>query len=420
MFHYQNSQLHAGSLPLGPLLAEFGSPLYVYDAVEIRARCQTLLQLFAPLNPHFHYSVKANSNLSLLRLLHQQGLGFDIVSGGELARLQAAGIDSAEVGFAGVGKTAAEIEQALHADVNFFNVESAGELAQISRLAERLNKPAQVLLRLNPNVDAKTHKFITTGKAINKFGLNFEAAAHLCDAYAANLWVRIAGFHMHIGSQIKTIGPYLTATQRMLDFIAERRAKGQSVERLNLGGGFGIDYEGEMDQAFPLSAFAAALIPLLAGQDLQIVFEPGRSLIARAGVLLTTVQYVKQSGDKSFIIVDSGMHHLIRPALYGGWHKVWPVSLTASTETMSKADVVGPICESTDFLAQDRHLPPVQPGDALAVFDVGAYGAVMASNYNTHPRPAEVLVDDQTVRLIRRRETVADLLALEHPLLGNK
>jgi len=415
MVHYQDNQLFAGQVPLAPLVAEFGSPLYVYDAGDIRQRCQALGQAFASLGPHIHYSVKANSNLSLLRLLRDEGLGFDIVSGGELARLQAAGIALDEVSFAGVGKTEAEIGQALAARIGFFNVESRGELARIAAMAGKMNRPARVLLRLNPDVDAKTHRYITTGKAVNKFGLDFETAAALCDHFAAHAWVQIVGFHMHLGSQIKQVDPYLMATRKMLDFIAARRATGQRIEWLNLGGGFGIGYEG--DASLSLADLAAALIPLLQDQDLTLILEPGRSLIARAGVLLMQVQYVKPAGDKRFIIVDGGMHHMIRPALYGGWHKIWPVIQTGPVPELTPCDVVGPICESTDFLAQDRPLPPLQPGDLLALFDAGAYGFVMASNYNTHPRPAELLVDGDHYRLIRRREDYTDLLALEQDYL---
>ena len=414
MFYYQNHQLMAEQVSLKRLAAEFGSPLYIYDAADLRLRCSELLSAFGALKPHIHFSVKANSNLSLLRLLAGEGVGFDIVSGGELARLQAAGIATDEVSFAGVGKTADEIEAALRAHIGFFNVESREELARIAQLATRLACPAKVLLRLNPDVDAGTHKYITTGKSINKFGLDFDSAATLCEQFVTHPWLQIVGFHMHLGSQIKQTEPYVKAVRKILDFIAARRAVGHAIDWLNLGGGFGIGYQGEE----PLSpaVLAAELQPLLRDQKLQLILEPGRTLVARAGVLLMQVQYIKTSGDKCFCIVDSGMHHMIRPALYGGWHKIWPVSEPETEDTVTY-DVVGPICESTDFLAQDRLLPPLKAGDLLALFDAGAYGFVMASNYNTQPRPAEVLVDGDSYRLIRRRETPADLLALETPYL---
>lgn len=393
------------------LTTEFDTPLYVYDAQDIRARCRDLTAAFACLSPHIHYSVKANSNLSILRLLYEQGLGFDIVSGGELARLQAANISTQDVGFAGVGKTRAEIEAALRANIAFFNVESAPELARITEIAAALKIPARALLRLNPNVDAHTHKYITTGRSANKFGLDFAAAAQLSDAFADHSWVDIVGYHLHIGSQIQQVAPYLEAAEKTLDFIAARRAAGQPVEYLSLGGGFGVPYEGK--EEFSLDELAQKLHPLLTGQDLQLVLEPGRWLLARAGTLLMTVQYVKQNSNKTFIIVDAGMHTIIRPALYGGWHKIWPVNQPNDAPDLIKCDVVGPVCESTDFLAKDRLLPPVQAGDILALSHAGAYGMVMASNYNSQPRPAEVLVDGNDYRLIRRRETYQDLMMLE-------
>ena len=422
------------------LAAKFGTPLYVYDAQDIRARCEALQNAFANLSPHIHYSVKANSNLSILRLLYEQGLGFDIVSGGELARLQAANIPTQEVSFAGVGKTRAEIEAALRAGIAFFNVESAPELARIAEIAAALKIPARVLLRLNPNVDAHTHKFITTGRAANKFGIDFTTAASLSDAFAAHSWLKITGYHLHIGSQIQQIEPYLLAAEKTLDFIAARRAAGQKVDWLSLGGGFGVPYEGQ--EKFSLDALAQKLHPLLNGQNLKLILEPGRWLLARAGTLLMTVQYVKHSagessslphaergnekgGGKTFVIVDAGMNTFIRPALYGGWHKIWPLhssrrsagggqqSAAQDAPELLKCDVVGPICESTDVLAKDRLLPPVQAGDILALSDAGAYGMVMASTYNGPPRPAEVLVDGDDYRLIRRRETYQDLIVLE-------
>ncbi len=393
------------------LAQKFGTPLYVYDAQDIRARCRALQNAFANLSPHIHYSVKANSNLSILRLLHEQGLGFDIVSGGELARLQAANIPVQDVSFAGVGKTRAEIEAALRAGIAFFNVESAPELARIAETAAALKLPARALLRLNPNVDAHTHKYITTGRAANKFGIDFTTAAQLSDAFAAHPWLQITGYHLHIGSQIQQTEPYLLAAEKTLDFIAARRAAGQQVEWLSLGGGFGVPYEGK--EEFSLDELAQKLHPLLDGQGLKLILEPGRWLVARAGTLLMTVQYVKESGSKTFVIVDAGMHTIIRPALYGGWHKIWPLSQPDDAPAPLKCDVVGPICESTDFLAKDRPLPPVQAGDILTLSDAGAYGMVMASTYNSQPRPAEVLVDGNDYRLIRRRETYQDLMDLE-------
>ena len=390
---------------------EFGTPLYVYSADAIRERAAALKTALAPLNPHIHFSVKANSNRAILQLIHRLGFGFDVVSGGELARLQAAGIPTGDVSFAGTGKTVPEIRRALAANIAYFTVESAGELRRIAALAAETGKPARAVLRLNPNVDAHTHKFITTGHAENKFGMDFETAANLWRQFRDHPAVKIEGIHLHIGSQVRQIQPYIEAAQKGLDFIAARRAEGLTVRRFDMGGGFGIGYQGEPD--FPPAELAAALRPLFSGQSLELIFEPGRWLVAPAGVLLMTVQYIKKSGRKTFVITDAGMHTMIRPALYGGQHRIEPLNPPPADAEPIVCDVVGPICESTDFLAQDRLLPPVQPGDVLALLDAGAYGMVMASNYNSHPRSAEVLLDGDRVRLVRRRESLEDLWALE-------
>ncbi len=396
---------------LTAIVAEFGTPLYVYSADTIRARLERLKTALAPLHPHIHFSVKANSNLAILTLLHQQGCGFDVVSGGELARLQAAGVSTDDVSFAGVGKTVPEIQRALAANIGYFTVESAGELARIAELAAEIRQSARVVLRLNPNVDAHTHKFITTGHAENKFGIDFETAADLWRQFRSHPWLDIFGIHLHIGSQVQQVEPYVIAAQKALNFVAARRAEGLLVRHLDMGGGFGIDYEGN-DGLSP-DALASALRPLLADEHLQLVFEPGRWIIAPAGVLLMTVQYVKKARRKTFVVTDAGMHTFIRPALYGGQHRIEPLTPPVSDAPQIVCDVVGPICESTDFLAQERLLPPVQPGDVLALLDAGAYGMVMASNYNSQPRPAEVLVDGAIHRLVRRRETPDDMLRTE-------
>jgi len=397
---------------LADLAAEFGTPLYVYSATEIRRRAERLKSALAPLSPHLHFSVKANSNLAILKLIQQLGFGFDVVSGGELARLQAANIPTGEVSFAGVGKTVPEIQRALAANIGYFTVESAGELARIADLAAEMEISARVVLRLNPNVNPHTHKFITTGHAENKFGMEFAAAADLWRQFSGHRGLEIGGIHLHIGSQVQQVAPYIEAAQKALGFIAARRQEGLSVRWWDLGGGFGIDYQGGAGD-LSLQALASALHPLLAGQALQLVFEPGRWLVAPAGVLLMEVQYVKKAGQKTFVVVDAGMHTMIRPALYGGQHRIVPLISPRPNVPRILCDVVGPICESTDFLAQQRLLPPAQPGDLLALLDAGAYGMVMASNYNSHPRPAEVLVDGSNYRLVRRRETLEDLLGLE-------
>lgn len=411
-FHYQNDTLFSDEIPLESLAAEFGTPLYVYSVADLSARVAQLKLALASLKPHFHFSVKANSNLTVLKHIHQRGFGFDVVSGGELARLQHAGIPTTEVSFAGVGKTISEIQCALNADIDYFTVESTGELARIAGLAAEMGKLARVVLRLNPNVEVDTHKFITTGHAENKFGMDFATAANLSEQYLGHPYIEIRGFHLHIGSQIRQVKPYVEAAKKAVAFISARRAAGQSVDVLDLGGGFGIDYQG--GAGLPLSDLATALQPVLAGRNLQLVFEPGRWLIAPTGALLMTVQYLKRNGRKDFVVVDAGMHTMIRPALYGGQHRIVPLKEPQPDSENIVCDVVGPICESTDFLAQDHcAMPPVRAGDTLALLDAGAYGMVMASNYNSHPRPAEVLVDGDSYRLVRRRETLDDLFRVE-------
>lgn len=406
-----NTAVHFNPEQLSHTAAKFGTPVYVYHADIIRQRATALKNALAPLNPHIHFSVKANSNRAILQLIHSLGFGFDVVSGGELARLQAAGIPVTDVSFAGVGKTVSEIQRALAANIGYFTVESAGELQRIAELATELQQPARAVLRLNPNVDAHTHKFITTGHAENKFGMDFVTAADLWRQFDSHPAVTIEGIHLHIGSQVSQIEPYVEAARKGLDFIAARRAEGLTVRRFDMGGGFGISYQGEA--ALSLPDLAAALRPLFDEQSLELVFEPGRWLVAPAGVLLMTVQYVKKSGRKTFIVTDAGMHTMIRPALYSGQHRIEPLKPPAAGTAPILCDVVGPVCESTDFLAQDRLLPPVQPDDVLALLDAGAYGMVMASNYNSHPRPAEVLFDGDGVRLVRRRESIDDLWRLE-------
>lgn len=400
---------------LTALAAEFGTPLYVYHADTLRSRAARLKSALARLDAHIHFSVKANSNLSVLQMMHRLGFGFDVVSGGELARLQAANIPTGEVSFAGVGKTAPEIRRALAANIDYFTVESAGELARIAALATEMNLPARAVLRLNPNVDAHTHKYITTGHAENKFGLDMDTAATLWRQFGNHPALTLIGVHLHIGSQVRLVEPYLLAAKKVLAFIEARRDEGFAVKTLDLGGGFGIGYDGGDD--FSPEMLADALQPMLAEQHLRVVFEPGRWLIAPVGVLLMTVQYVKQAGKKTFMVVDAGMHTMIRPALYGGEHRIVPLCPAADAPAVV-CDVVGPICESSDFLGKDRELPPVQPGDVLALLDAGAYGMVMTSNYNSHPRPAEVLLDGNHYRLVRRRETMDDLLAAERAYLG--
>jgi diaminopimelate decarboxylase len=411
-FTSQAGRLYAGGIPLEDLAASFGTPLYIYAAAAIDEQVAAVRAAFDPHGVRMLYSVKANSNLHLLRHLLGLGLGFDIVSGGELARLIEVGADPREIVFAGVGKTGEELQAAVTAGVGLIIAESVGEVQRLARIAGSTGRtPLGIGLRLNPEVDAGTHRHITTGRRQDKFGLLVEEYRTLL---TDGLWrgpLRLTGLHIHLGSQITSVAPYRTALTELLERLAEARAAGHEVRILDLGGGFGISYDGS---PVPTPAdYAAALAPLLAGLDVAPLIELGRSLVGPAGVLLTRVEYVKPRDNGHLLIVDAGMTELLRPALYQAHHRIEPVRVPAVEERLD-CDIAGPLCESSDFLARGRSLPPLEPGDLLAVRDVGAYGLAMSGNYNSRLRPAEVWVDlDGDVRLIRRRETHDDLLAPE-------
>jgi diaminopimelate decarboxylase len=399
-FEYLNNNLHCESIPLAALAAEFGTPLYVYSASRIRENYRRLASAFAPLNATICYSVKANSNLSILRLLKDEGAGFDIVSGGELFRTLKIGAAPERIVFAGVGKTEAEIEFALKSQVGWINVESAGELRRVSAIARRLGVEARVAIRLRPDVEADTHHHVSTGSAASKFGVPVYAAPAMLGLRLPNVSIR--GAHVHIGSQLGSSGATLQAIEAALEFVAEARALGAEIDALDIGGGFPVAYRD--DDALPgIESFAEPIVSRLESWPGQIIIEPGRSVVADAGALLTAVQYEKFDGQRWIVIVDAGMHTLIRPALYGAHHRVWPVS---QIDRRFIADVAGPICESADFLGRDYPLPSLMADDLLAILDAGAYGFSMASNYNSHPLPAEVLVDGDSYRLIRKRQTL--------------
>jgi diaminopimelate decarboxylase len=408
LFPYQSSQLYCEEVPLVKLAAEFGTPLYVYSANSVRAQYRRLAAAFAPLQPQICYAVKANGNLSLLKLLREMGAGFDIVSGGELHRALAAGADPRQIVFAGVGKTEAELVQGLEANVGWFNVESADELTRLNALAAVRGQTATVALRLNPGVEPDTHQHISTGGARSKFGLPVAEARtflrHAVDFPALNM----AGLHIHIGSQMANAQPTLRALDVAIGLMQEFPA----LTTLDLGGGFPVPYQAAHTHA-SIEEFAALMVeklkPYLGRWHFHL--EPGRYLVANSAVLLTQVQAIKMMAGQRLIVVDTGMHHLLRPALYESHHEILP--LNAAPPLEATCMVVGPICESTDVLARDRYLPTLKPDDLLAIAGVGAYGMSMASNYNAHPRPAEVLVDGGEVRVIRRRETYADLVAHE-------
>ncbi len=424
-FSYRDGSLHCEGVSLDTLAEKYGTPLYVYSAGTIRDHYRRLDAAMAGLDHEIAYAVKANSNLSVLRLLAEEGAGFDIVSTGELFRAIKAGGDPNRCTFAGVGKTREEIARALEHGIYSFNAESEAELRLIDETAGELGLIAPAALRVNPNVDAKTHKYISTGKAENKFGIDFERIAGLYALAEKELpHIRLRGIQMHIGSQLTSIGPFIEAVERIAPLAAELRAR-HGIEFWSLGGGIGIVYDpalasgtpdwwaarAEAERPLTIEQYAGALVPRLEGLGLKILLEPGRYLVGNAGVLLTRCLYEKQGSAKTFKVVDAGMNDLIRPALYQGHHEIVPVREPGPERKV--VDVVGPICETSDFFCQDRELPDFAPGETLALMSAGAYGFTMASNYNSRPLPAEVLVDGGESRLVRRRQTLDDLVAPE-------
>jgi len=416
-FIRRKGELYCEGVPIAKLAKTYGTPLYVYSQNTILSHYQKIKHAFAELNPLICYSVKANANLSILQLLSEQGSGLDIVSQGELARGLEVKVPPERIVYAGVGKTEREIAAALQAGILMFNVESEPEARLINHVAQRLKKTARVAFRINPDVDAKTHKYITTGKKENKFGLSIPIAMDLFRTTRRLRHLKAVGVHMHIGSQITSSTPYIQAMRRMRKVVSSLRQEGFEISYLNLGGGLGIIYNEERPQT--ANEFAQAMIPLLKPLQCQLILEPGRFIVGNAGILVTQVQYVKRGHLKSFAIVDAGMNDLIRPSLYSAYHQIVLVSGKRKDELV-RTDVVGPICESGDFLGKDRHLPVLKAGDFLAVRSTGAYGMVMASNYNSRPRPAEVLVSGTQVRIIRERETIAEMLAPERAMLKAK
>jgi diaminopimelate decarboxylase len=386
--------------------------LYVYSAFTIRARMHAFEHAFRG-HPHtVCYSVKANSNLGILRLLARMGCGFDVVSGGELERvLRVSRAAAKKVVFSGVGKTPDEMRAALKAGVLLFNVESESELLALGECAARMKTKARVALRVNPDVPAKTHPYISTGLHQHKFGIPIEQARTLYARASAISSLRIAGISVHIGSQITDVKPFAATMERVAELARTLRADGHSIDYVDAGGGLGIDYENHThpDFAKQVASYAKALLMPLRGLKVHLLLEPGRCIVGPAGALLTRVLYRKTNGKKKFLVVDAAMNDLIRPSLYQAYHEIVPVQ-SAQNTAREKVDVVGPVCETGDFFARDRELPITQEGDLLALLDAGAYGMVLASNYNTRPRPAEALVDGKSVKLIRRRETSVDLV----------
>ncbi len=409
-FSYRKKTLFAENLALPELARQYETPLYVYSKNGLVANFQAYEKAFRGIPHLICFALKANSNHSLLKLLAGQGSGADIVSGGELYRALKAGIPSRKITFAGVGKTEPEIREALKKDILLFNVESEGELRNIARESLRQKRAARISIRVNPDVDPGTHPYISTGLKQHKFGVTMDAALALYRIAASLPLIEITGVHMHLGSQIQTIEPFVGAVRKVMKLEEKLEQIGIRINYFDMGGGLGIDYEKGNEGLSP-SDLARAIGPLLKSKKLVLLLEPGRSLIANAGILLTKVLYRKNVGGKEFVVVDAAMNDLIRPSLYDAVHRIAPVNRNSGR--MIIADVVGPVCETGDFLARERPMECPEPGDLLAVLSAGAYGFSMSSNYNSRLRAAEVLVDGKKSRLIRKRETLRDLVRLE-------
>ncbi|MEM9015406.1 MAG: diaminopimelate decarboxylase [Verrucomicrobiota bacterium] len=422
-FHYENGSLHCEGVDLDRLADEHGTPLYVYSKATILDHYRRLAAGMSELDCQICYATKANSNLAVLSLLAEEGAGFDIVSGGELYRIEKAGGDPGKCTFAGVGKTRAEIEMGLEKGIYSFNAESEAEVAFINEVAGELGKVAPIALRVNPNVDAKTHKYISTGKSENKFGIDFEVIEDAYERAAALPHVKVRGLQMHIGSQLTSSSPFVEAVEKVGPLVEKLKEK-YGIEFFSIGGGIGIVYEdtlasgdtdwweGQEEKPLTIEEYASRLVPLLKPLDLKIILEPGRFMVGNAGVLLTEVLYEKRGSVKVFKIIDAAMNDLIRPALYEGHHDIVPVKEPDSPDS-EPVDIVGPVCESGDFFAQNRELPVLETGERIALLSAGAYGFVMASNYNSRPMPAEILVDGGDAHVIRARQSFDDLVAGE-------
>ncbi len=411
-FHYKGKELYAENVAVRKVAQAVGTPFYLYSIGTFLDHYFKLQEAFKPLNPLICFSTKANSNLTVLKALVNQGSGLDIVSGGELARAKKVGVDPQKIVYASVGKSQAEIEEAIRSKILMFNVESVQELEVINAAAAKLKTSQKIAIRINPDVQPHTHHYITTGSKENKFGLDMETAYKLfVEAYRyPNL--QFAGIHIHIGSQITESRPFVQAIKKCLQFIDSVSYNGSAVEYLNIGGGLGIVYSKEKPQT--AQQFANVVVPLFKkNQGLKIVLEPGRFISGNSGILVTKVMYEKIAKTKSFLIVDAAMNDLIRPAFYGAYHEIVPVTKKSGKKKFAQADIVGPICESGDFLAKNRKMDSAAVGDLLAVMSCGAYGFVMSSNYNTRPRVPEVVVKGAKFYTARRRETLDDLFRVE-------
>jgi len=425
-FNYKNGKLFAENVDVEQVAAEAGTPIYIYSKATFTEHLHRIQKAYAELETTICYSVKACGNINILKFLAKEESGFDIVSGGELYRVLQAGGDPAKIVYAGVGKTDREIIEALNTGIGYFNIESEAELENLIRLAKQNrsahDKQPRAALRVNPDVDYRTHTFLTTGRKETKFGVDIERAQKVFADYGDNGAVKLSAIHVHLGTGGKKIDPYVEAVQKILPLIDRLRSDGHNIEALDLGGGYGADYES--DTVPSADEYAAGIVPLLKDKNLKLILEPGKSISANAGILLTRVLYTKRGGAKEFVIVDAGMNDLIRPSLYDAFHFIWPAKVQTKfvpkqrsrdlqLEGTMVVDVVGPICEGADFFAKERALPPVQRDDLICIFTAGAYGFSMSSNYNARCRVAEVLVDGNRFSLIRKRETYKDLTALE-------
>ncbi len=421
-FNYKNGQLFAEDVDIAKIAESVGTPVYIYSKATILDHFNKIKKAYAELDTIICYSIKACGNINILKILAENDSGFDIVSGGELYRAQQAGADMKKVVFAGAGKTDEEIIAALKAGIGYFNIESEAELENLIALAEKTGIKTKAALRVNPDVDPKTHTYITTGKKETKFGVDIARAQSVFQQYAKNGFVDLCAIHVHLGSGGKTIAPYCQAVEKILPLIETLRKKGFKIEALDLGGGYGADYQSD---TVPTAAdYADGIVPLLKDKDLKLILEPGKSIVANAGILLTKVLYLKQSGKKKFVIVDAGMNDLIRPLLYDAFHFIWPAKVEEKFSHIKRTekldikglefvDIVGPVCEASDFFAKDRAVPPVNRDDLIAIFTAGAYGFTMASNYNARPLCAEALVDGKNFKIIRKRQTHEDMITLE-------
>ncbi len=407
-FEYRQGELYCEQVPVSRIVKELGTPCYIYSHATLVRHFEAYDRAFAAVPHIIAFAMKANSNLAILRLMAKEGSGVDIVSGGELFRALKAGVPPSKIVFAGVGKSAEEIRDALKADILMFNVESSAELHAINDVAASVGEKARVALRINPDIDPKTHPYISTGLKKSKFGIAADRALEEFKLASSLSYIDVVGVHKHIGSQLTEVTPFVEALKKVLKLVEALRSTGVNIRYLNIGGGLGITYS---DETPPLPQdLADAISPLLRDLNVTLIMEPGRVIVGNAGILVTKVLYTKEGEAKKFVIIDAAMNDLIRPSLYGAYHEIRPLSEAVLQRSKHQVDVVGPVCESGDFLAKDRSLPDVRPGEMLAVMSAGAYGFVMSSNYNSRPRVPEALIKDGEIHVIRARESYDDLV----------